>query len=380
MARIAVAALSARALAEAAQRDGHEVLALDLFGDRDTRAAASLGWAGVGDGKALRMDAERLLAALRSAARQGVQGWVYGSGFDGLPDLLAAGAAVLPLWGATPTSVAAVRDPQRFFAALQGYGIAHPAVRYRRPEWPEGWLRKDAHACGGWHVRPAQVDDTDPPAPGQYWQCEVPGQPMSVTLLANGQRAQVLGVNTQQTRSWHGRPHVFVGVAGPVALPGRTGTALQGIANCLANHFGLRGLCGVDFLLQGEDILVLELNPRPPASVSMYGQAGGLFDAHLAACQHGHLPLGDAAQALSGGGQAHAQRYVLARRTLPLNAQRLALLATWPGVHDVPNAAVNLNAGDPVCTLGAKGAEAQALSEHLQHASQELLNALESTP
>ena len=99
MARIAVAALSARALAEAAQRDGHEVLALDLFGDRDTRAAASLGWAGIGESQALRIDAERLLTALRGAAAQGAEGWVCGSGFDGLPELLAQGQAILPLWG-----------------------------------------------------------------------------------------------------------------------------------------------------------------------------------------------------------------------------------------------------------------------------------------
>lgn len=379
MARIAVAALSARALAEAAQRDGHEVLALDLFGDRDTRAAASLGWAGIGESQALRIDAERLLTALRGAAAQGAEGWVCGSGFDGLPELLAQGQAILPLWGATPASVAAARDPKRFFAALQGYGIAHPAVRYHRPEWPEGWLRKDAHACGGWHVRPAQVDDAEPPAPGQYWQCEMTGRPMSMTLLADGQRALVLGVNQQQTVAWHGHPHVFVGVAGPVALPGRIGTALQGVADRLANHFDLHGLCGVDFLLQGADILVLELNPRPPASLSLYGRSGGLFDAHLAACQHGRLPLGADANALKGDGQAHALRYVLARRTLALTAPRLALLAAWPGVHDVPHDTVTLHAGDPVCTLSACGADAKNLAEQLQNASRELLNALEST-
>jgi predicted ATP-grasp superfamily ATP-dependent carboligase len=380
MARIAVAALSARALAEAAQRDGHEVLALDLFGDRDTRAAASLGWAGIGESGALRVDPPRFLDALRGAAAQGVQGWVFGSGFDGLAEVLAQAEAILPLWGAAPAAVAATRDPQRFFNALLGYGIAHPAVRYRRPEWPEGWLRKDAHACGGWHVLPAQLDDADPPAPGQYWQCEMPGRPMSMTLLADGQRALVLGVNEQQASAWRGHPHVFVGVAGPVDVPGRIGTALQGIADRLVAHFALRGLCGVDFLLQAEEILVLELNPRPPASLSLYGQAGGLFDAHLAACQHGRLPMGDGVGALQTDGQVHALRYVLARRPLALNAARLARLAAWPGVHDVPHVAVAMSAGEPLCTLSAAGDAGPALRQQLDHASQELLNALERMP
>ena len=379
MARIAVAAQSARALAEAAQRDGHEVLALDLFGDRDTRAAASLGWVCIGEGASLRIDAERFLLALADAAEHGTDAWVFGSGFDGQPELLARGAGILPLWGATPGAVAACRDPQRFFAALQGYGMAHPSVRYRRPEWPEGWLLKDGHACGGWHVRRAKVDDQDPPAPGQYWQCEMPGQPMSMTLLADGQRALVLGVNAQQVTAWRGHPHVFVGVAGPVSLPGRLGTALQGIADRLMNHFGLRGLCGVDFLRQGEDILVLELNPRPPASVALYGRAGGVFNAHIAACLHARLPSGEEAVALRGDDQVHALRYVLARRPLPLTASRLALLEAWPGVHDVPLDTMALADGDPVCTLSASGHEMKNLVQHLHGAGEQLLNTLEST-
>lgn len=41
MQTIAVAAISARAMAEAAASDGFKVVALDLFGDVDTRRAAS---------------------------------------------------------------------------------------------------------------------------------------------------------------------------------------------------------------------------------------------------------------------------------------------------------------------------------------------------
>ena len=41
MPTIAVAAISARAMAEAAASDGFKVVALDLFGDTDTRRAAS---------------------------------------------------------------------------------------------------------------------------------------------------------------------------------------------------------------------------------------------------------------------------------------------------------------------------------------------------
>jgi uncharacterized protein len=49
--RIAVASISARALAEAAAREGFGVIALDVFGDVDTRLASSL-WLPIGAGGA----------------------------------------------------------------------------------------------------------------------------------------------------------------------------------------------------------------------------------------------------------------------------------------------------------------------------------------
>ena len=90
---MAVAALSARALAEWARADGRPVLALDAFGDADTRRAA-VRWAGIGSAEGLRIDGQRLLDEL---ARPGLQVWVAGSGFEAQPELLEAAASRLPL-------------------------------------------------------------------------------------------------------------------------------------------------------------------------------------------------------------------------------------------------------------------------------------------
>ena len=79
---LAVAGLSARLMAEAAAADGFEVLALDLFGDADTCAAATR-WFGIGEPAQMRIDGARLLSALEVLARRGdVLGWVSGSGFE----------------------------------------------------------------------------------------------------------------------------------------------------------------------------------------------------------------------------------------------------------------------------------------------------------
>lgn len=377
MALIVVAAVSARALAEVARNDGHEVLALDLFGDRDTRAASAQ-WLPLGLPASLRIDADHLLNALQQAARRGALGWIAGSGFDGRPELLTQGAALLPLLGTAGDGVAAVRDPRRFFEALRAYGIAHPPVRHRRPEPTTGWLAKDSGSCGGWHVRAARADDTDPPLPGGYWQREAPGLPMSVTLLANGERALVLGVNRQLIEPQGGHAYVFTGAIGPVQAPGRMSTALQGMADRLARHFRLRGVCGVDFLCHGDEIVVLELNPRPPASAALYAPRGGLINAHLAACLQGHLPSGDALDSLRGDGRLRGLRYVFARRALTLDGARLARLAARPAVHDVPHAPLSLAAGEPLCSLSDSGDDVPTLQASLARAAERLLTDLEN--
>ena len=117
---LVVAAISARMMAEAAARDGFEVVALDLFGDADTRRAAD--WRPIGGPSALRINTARTLAALRElAARGDVAGWVAGSGFEGLPHLLAHGARLLPLLGTAAADVRRLRDAATFFASGEAF-------------------------------------------------------------------------------------------------------------------------------------------------------------------------------------------------------------------------------------------------------------------
>src|SRR5439155_15574740 len=130
---LVLAGLSARMLSEQAVRDGYSALALDVFGDVDTRQAAAA-WAGIGAPGELCIDADRFLAGLADfASREGVLGWVAGSGFDDRPELLEAGARILPLIGTPASAVRRVRDPRAFFAFLDVQGIAHPPASFNAP-------------------------------------------------------------------------------------------------------------------------------------------------------------------------------------------------------------------------------------------------------
>ena len=382
MATLAVAALSARALAEAAADAGHSVLALDLFGDADTCSSAVRWWS-LGDGDSPGIAAGPLCSALRlAAAHYGAIGWIPGSGFEADPALLDAGAALLPLIGNPAAVWARVRDPQLFFGCLDTHGVPHPQVRREPPAAAEGWLLKDSTGCGGGRIRPvgARTAASAPvetlPASACY-QRVMPGRPVSVTFIANGREAVVLGFNEQRVQAMADQPYVFAGVVGPVTLPAAADYGLRRALAVLVAEFGLRGLGSLDAMLDGDDIGVLELNPRPSASLSLYPRCGdqGVIDAHLRACLDGRVPLPPARRSAVGG-----QAIVYAPRTLQVDAALARRLAVWPGARDLPRPGSRVSAGDPLCSLDASGSDAASVHACLDAETERLLALLASLP
>ena len=365
MTTIAVAALSARALAEAAVRDGLGVIALDVFGDVDTQRVAE--WKPIGEADTLAIDAERLLGALRELAQRGdVQGWVVGSGFDGRADLLERGAALLPLFGTAPTDVRRVRDPARFFGFLDARGIDHPAVQ--PAAGGPGWLVKDAAGCGGWHIR--RAPSARPVAPGEYLQREVSGAAMSATFIANGGDAALLGFNEQIVAPLGGRPFVFHGVLGPVGVSDPVQRSVSAAVRAVAAEFHLRGLASLDFLLDGDNASVLEINPRAPASLALYPRP---LLAHLRACIDGELPAPPPQDTVRG------QRIVFAPHACVVDAAVSDRLARAGDVHDVPHPGTRVRAGDPLCSLSAEGHDAATVKTALARRCAAVLNTLETS-
>ena len=366
---LAVAGLSARVLAEAAADDGYGVVALDLFGDADTRRACSQWWP-IGRPEVFQIDAALLLSQLAALARRGdVTGWIAGSGFDGRPDLLERGAALLPFIGTPPDVVRRVRDPQLFFAQLDAAGIPHPAVQTTTPADSSGWLVKDAHGCGGWRIRRAtrHVDASG----HHYFQREMAGTPMSATFVADGRAARVLGFNELIVRPFGARPFVYCGVVGPVPLPADLGGRVSAAVNDLAAAFSPRGLGSLDFMRDGDHFGVLEINPRPPASMALYGK--GVVADHVHACLHGDLPR----TKVVANCTVRGTEIVFARRPLHLDASAAKRLAERAGCHDLPAGVARFDAGDPVCSVSASGSNAAQVHLLLQRARDAVHHSLE---
>lgn len=346
-----IVAITGRALAASALRGGLRVAVLDCFADRDTRSLASA-WRSVVSSHGIRFGENALLRAARAVAPPPAA-LVYGSGFEGRTGLLARLARGRPLYGNAPEVVERVRDPARFFPLLDRLGIAAPEVRLGRPGRHGGWLMKRSGGAGGAHVRYAGASR---PAADAYYQRLEPGRTLSVLFLADGERALILGANRQWTAAARpDHPFLYGGAVGGVSLPRALDRDIHQRLDALVAATGLVGLNGLDFILQGNRWLALELNPRPTATMELYDPdySRGLFGWHLRACR-GRLPARPAAPRAR-----RAHMVVFAAE--PGRAAGMQFPA-W--CRDVPMPGVRFDRGDPVCTVHAAartGADALAL-------------------
>ncbi|VXC86634.1 ATP-grasp domain protein [Burkholderia sp. 8Y] len=376
--RVAVAGLSARLLAQSAARAGLNVVALDIFGDRDTREHAGQ-WFDIG-GDGLSIDRVRLYDALERVARlPRMLGLVVTSGFEPLAMELSR-APGMPRFIGNGAQSAAVRDPRRFFALLDDAHIAHPDVRFTRPADARDWLVKRCDGCGGTHIEWARDIDTLPS--GAYFQRLARGRSMSALFIAAQREAVVIGFAEQLAVSTQRLPFVHAGSLGPVTLPRDTAARIVEAIETIVWRTDLTGLGSLDFLLDDDTFQVLEINTRPSSTMALYEAAWpdawphGLIDAHLDACLDGALPRTDTAfrrPPLVAG-----QRVVFAQHGFVASEAFSDACFADPACHDVPLPGARIEAGMPVCTMMAAAPELDLLRAALDSECARILQRITS--
>ncbi len=350
-----IAALSGRALAAAARRAGYAPLVADLFGDLDTQvlAAASVTVPG---SLARGPQGAALLAALeRLAAGRAPVGVVCGSGFEDRPALLRAFARH-GLLGNDSATVARLKDPFAFAALCRACDVPHPAVALA-PGTGE-WLQKRAGSAGGGHVRPAGPGDVRLP---RYLQRKAVGRAVSALFLGDGARSCLVGFSEQWTAPTPEKPYRYGGAVRPAATAPHT-AALCGAIARLTRAAGLRGLNSADFLLREDGFDLLEINPRPGATLDVFAAVKNLFHLHVEAC---HGRLADGPPQLSG---AAAAAVVFAPRAFVL-AQGFAWPA-WTADRQKPGLVAR---EAPLCTVLARAASPAAARQALHRRTARIL-------
>jgi predicted ATP-grasp superfamily ATP-dependent carboligase len=364
---ILLVSVSARMLAELATREGYDVFALDRFGDLDLQrlcpSVSILRDRGGRGGMAELVDAADGIAAERV---------VYGAGLENRPDLVARLAAGRTLLGCAPETLRGVRDPAVLGASLRSAGFAYPptfsaAEAPVRADRARRWLRKPVRSGGGRGVRAWRggrlVD-------GVVVQERISGLPCSAAAVADGRSAALLGVSEQLVgrRAFGARGLKWCGNVVPPRLPADERRALtqtaQAICAHLAGGFGLRGAFGVDVVWDGARPWVVEVNPRPVASLETIEAVHGVrsFAAHVEACA-GRLPLAGTAGSVADPARAAGKAVLYATENVQVPDTR-----DWParGIRDVPHPGERIAAGRPICTLVGTGRSPEAVLDDLE--------------
>ncbi|MBV9001871.1 MAG: ATP-grasp domain-containing protein [Solirubrobacterales bacterium] len=342
---ILVVAISARMLVELAVADGYRVAALDRFGDVDLRALAPGATAPSSDA----------LTAL--AADIDADAVVYGAGFENRPDLVRRLAAGRELLGTPPELLPAVRDPWALGAAARAAGARAPETRapndLPEPAGGGAWLRKPRRGGGGRGVRRWGGGRL---RPTEILQRRVNGMSCSAVAIGDGRRAVVLGL-TEQLH--HGAGFGWMGNMTPPRLPDAELAELEGqlraVCQEVAARFGVRGAFGVDAVWDGRHAWVLEVNPRPPGSLELFGRGG--FEAHVRGARGMSIPAAGTPPPMTC---ANVKLVLFADRPI-----RAPDPGWWPAglVRDIPHAGETIGRGAPVCTLVSTEASVPELIE-----------------
>lgn len=356
---IIVAGASARAMAESATRAGWRVHTADLFADLDLRAIA--------------VAAERArpypdaLPATVAAFPPGP--WLYCGAVENHPQVITAIRGARPLAGCTPAAVAEVRDPARLAAVVRNAGLGFPETRREPGGVPidGSWLTKPLRSAGGHGITIWWGDDgRTAPTSEHVWQQLMHGRPWSASYLVGDGRGRLLGTSRQLLgRRWcHAQPFAYCGSIDidPASLPAEVRAQLLRLGGLLVDPFGLTGLVGVDLVIDDRHrVHVIEVNPRPTASMELIERATGLSlaAAHLAACGFPGQPAGERRPRRGTWSKA----VLFAACELPFDDGAVTALRAaagvphegWPLVSDIPSPPQTIPAGGPVCTVFAHG-------------------------
>jgi predicted ATP-grasp superfamily ATP-dependent carboligase len=359
---ILIIALSARPFVAAAVQAGFKVSAIDGFADSQTQAIANMTSVAPFDNDGFQ--AEALLAIIDTLDTNRYIGFIYGSGFEAQPTLLAEIAKRMPLLGNLPATLANVKSPRIFFSACARLGVAHPQTwTQANASLPLDGLVKAVGASGGGHVQPysnAKVS-LDKQC---YAQQKLHGLPVSVLFLAHGQQAALVGFNELMLAPTEALPYRYGGAVSQIDLTASEQDQLLKAAQQLTAEFSLLGLNSLDAVLQDGVAYVLEINPRLSASVGLYETVDGemsLLAMHVAACKQAQTYTLPSSVAVKSGSVAQAVIY----SELPLSIPANFIWPDWVQDCPSPQSSIQMHAGEPICTVLASADKADAAKQLL---------------
>jgi predicted ATP-grasp superfamily ATP-dependent carboligase len=308
------------------------------------------------------IDGARIIETLRQLAGNELPAAiVLGSGFERKTEIVDEIACHFPLAGNGSAAIRRAKDPQSLAAYCAELGIPHPAFQWEPPLDPENWVIKTAGDAGGSHVKRA---NGEAPTTGRYFQRFVSGRSISAQFVGNGRTARVVGFSRQWVSPAPATPYRYGGAVRLRRFDRRQAAMIGSWLSGLTQRTGLVGLCSADLIRGTDGYQLVEINPRPGATLDIFDDADApLMEAHLRAAtgRAFHLPcFADSMASMITYARAQVAHF-------PAIAW-----PEWTADHQSPG--TRLIAGDPVCTIFARGPNAgaahrlvKAQARQLQH-------------
>lgn len=335
----------------------------------------------------------------------------------GLPLLLAGGMENDPegldRWiakglrcGVNGSQMRVLRDPVMWRRWAEASGVRTPETLLHAPPGHQLnanatcdsgsiWLCKMRESAGGIGISifdPHEHRDADTDRGkgqqmqhGRYWQRQVRGLPVGVTMISDSSSTQCIGAARaiQSHEIWGPTPFAYRGSIGPLTLDATWFEPLARFGERVRAETGLLGLWQADFIADEQALWLLEINPRWSASMELLADTHRhtLIRWHLAALRGESIARVEPLR--SGTWMGKAIVYA-PHEVIPAASQLDALWhRRWNGwsmesendwrVADIPNTIATIPAGFPIATCMASGRDPDELLARLQRGEREAL-------
>ncbi len=251
---------SVRWAAQSAAVGGYRIVAMDLFGDLDTRDAC-VRFQQITP--AQHACPRKLAASISKLADEERARVVWTGGLSADADMAGNPSAILHEELDDLTRRAGLRSPHTITTNTLSHSSS---IR---------WLIKEPHSTGGLGVRFLDQWPTGRAVPTQatiqHW---IPGRPMGLVAFANDHGVVLLGMTQSTYQRCGDLPFVYTGsrtITGTDVVPW---ASMQTLCEQLAETHGLRGLFNLDWIQDRQNQWwLLEINERPSASCEVLERA-----------------------------------------------------------------------------------------------------------
>ena len=360
---------STRAAAWSANRAGFHPFCADLFGDQDLRQIATV----------LTVDTypEGLFSATQRAPECP---WLYTGALENHVEIVDQLAAARTLWGNGPAVLSRIRDPWYIADLLGQQGLPCPALRESTnpPDGNHRWVLRRLNSSAGNGIVDWTSPMRPPPCPthAHVLQEYIEGDSAAALCLADHDNTRVIGVTRQLVgESWLAAgTFSYCGSIGPLSLADTNRQILEELARTLAHGCGLRGLFGIDLVINETGPWPIEINPRFPASAEVLERALNISVLQEHARVFSTTPLPTPHPSLSRppsdpvvGKAILFSPHDIVTGPLPLASHHLA---------DIPAVGTPIASGRPICTVLVSAGNSSPCRDRLQAAAADVYAAL----